>query len=80
MTGDQLLGNGSEVTVPVEDDSVLESLERFQVRLQLTPQSLNLGVINLGQSMGEVIITDNDGESIIVVSSCQPAGCCSNND
>ena len=52
--------------IPVEDDSVLEAQESFQGRLQLTPQSVNLGVINLGQSSGEINIVDNDGEPLIL--------------
>ena len=64
--GSQLQGNGYEVVIPVVDDRVLEAQESFQGRLQLTPQSVNLRVINLGQSSGEINIVDNDGESLIL--------------
>ena len=48
----------------MEDDSVLEAQERFLGSLQLTPQSVDLGVVSLGQSTGEVDIVDDDGEYI----------------
>ena len=62
LTRTQLQGDGFQVRIPVQDDNVVEATERFMGHLQLTQQSLNLGVVSLGQSMGEVTITDNDGE------------------
>ena len=61
LTQAQLVGGTYEVTVPVEDDSVLETQETFQAQLELTQQSLDLGVVSLGQSTGDVLITDDDG-------------------
>lgn len=69
-----MLPNGFEIKIPVEDDSVLEAEERFQVRLQLTQQSLDLGVVNLGQSVGEVTIIDNDSESNVCMKACNSFG------
>lgn len=48
----------------MEDDNVVEARETFLGRLQLTSQSVNLGVVSLGQSEGEVTIIDNDGKGI----------------
>ena len=62
LTQAQLVGGTYEVTVPVKDDSVLETQETFQAQLELTQQSLDLGVVSLGQSTGDVLITDDDGE------------------
>ena len=43
---------------------MLETQETFQAQLELTQQSLDLGVVSLSQSTGEVLITDDDGEGI----------------
>ena len=61
----QQLANGFQIRIPVENDTVLEAQERFQGRLQLTRQSVDLGVVSLDQSVGEVTITDDDSESTI---------------
>lgn len=62
----QQLANGFQIRIPVENDTVLEAQERFQGRLQLTRQSVDLGVVSLDQSVGEVTITDDDSESTIL--------------
>ena len=62
---EQLVGDGFEVTIPVDDDRVLEAREDFLGRLQLTQQSLDLGVVRLGQDEGEISIIDNDGETLM---------------
>ena len=53
---------------------MVEATERFLGRLQLTQQSVDLGVVSLGQSMGEVTITDNDGEYKVCNSSSRSLG------
>ena len=60
ITREQLV-TSFEVTIQVEDDRILERRETFLGQLQLTQESLDLGVVTLGQSVGEVTITDNDG-------------------
>ena len=62
LTQQQLQGGEFEVNIPVRDDNTVEERERFVARLELTPQSQNLGVVSLGQSEGEVTIIDNDGK------------------
>lgn len=61
----QQLANGFQIRIPVENDTVLEAQERFQGRLELTRQSVDLGVVTLDQSVGEVVITDDDSEPTI---------------
>ena len=67
LTRDQLEGGGYQITIPVLDDEVVEGRERFQGRLLLTQESLDLRVITLAQSLAEVTIRDNDGESFSLV-------------
>ena len=62
LNKDQLSSGEFEVTVQVKNDTVLEGQETFQGVLQLTQESLNLGVVRLGQRTGEVDITDDDSK------------------
>lgn len=52
-----------QVTIQIEDDSILETRESFQAQLQLTQESVDLRVIRLELSIGDVAITDNDGKT-----------------
>ena len=62
LNKDQLSSGEYEVTVQVKNDTVLEEQETFLGVLQLTQESLDLGVVRLGQTTGEVDITDDDSE------------------
>ena len=49
------------MVVAVMEDSAVERKENFQGLILLTQQSLDLRVITISQSLGEVTIIDNDG-------------------
>ena len=57
------------MAVPVLDDEVVEGRERFQGRLSLPQETLDLGVISLAdESLAEVTIIDNDSKNMHLAS------------
>ena len=61
LNREQLQSGGHKVVVAVMEDSAVERKENFQGFILLTQQSLDLRVITISQSLGEVTIIDNDG-------------------